>query len=69
MDWCREKSHHLYGWKIGVNRLGKKCLYECILWWFYMSEESDIDDIVEDDFEDDLDEDLDDDTNGVTERR
>ena len=47
----------------------KKCLYECLLWWFYMSEESDIDDIVEDDFEDDLDEDLDDDTNGVTERR
>ena len=54
---------------MGVNRLGKNVYYGCILWLFYMSEESDIDEIVEDDFEDDLDEDLDDDTNGVTERR
>ena len=49
--------------KIGFNRLGKDVYYGLIVWWFHMSEESDIDEIVEDDFEEDLDEDLSDDTN------
>jgi hypothetical protein len=45
----------------GVYILGKKCLLRIHTPIFHMSEESDIDEIVEDDFEEDLDEDMSDD--------
>ena len=50
----------MYEWKL-VSIGSTKCLYRYILSWFHMSEESDMDEIVEDDFEEDLDEDISDD--------